>query len=76
MFDEFKSFVTSQIQELRDENAELKTMANSKKVGSSEKNNSKLNKDLHGKKISMDKGYKRGSMTSLQPPSKEKSATI
>ena len=65
LFEEFKSFVTIQIKELREENAELKTLTIFKKANSSEKNNSKLNKDIQGKKLSMDKGYKRGSVASL-----------
>ena len=75
LFEEFKSYVTTQIKELREENAELKTLTSFKKANSSEKNNSKLNKDLQGKKLSMDKGYKRASVASLQPPAKAGSST-
>ena len=50
MFDEFKKHVASQIQELREENLELKTIVSYKKVGSSEKNNGKAIKDAQAKK--------------------------
>ena len=62
MFKEFQSSIVSQINELKQENVELRAQVQIRKNSSPSKNINKTYKEMNGKRAqSTDKGYKKGS---------------